>query len=72
MGPLTEKLTLYTDDALLHLPGASTFLEAALRVIDLYGSFSGVRINWAKSILFPLSHSLPPPTYSHNTPDVCY
>lgn len=63
VGPLTEKLSLYADDAFLYLPDTSASLEAALRVINLYGSFSGVRINWAKLILFPLSHSLTPPSH---------
>lgn len=56
MGPLTDKVYLYADDTLLyHL----VCLEEALRFIDEFGSFSGVRINWDKSILFPLSQAAP-------------
>lgn len=40
VGPLTEKISLYADDA-LYLPDALTSLQAALWVIDLYGSFWG-------------------------------
>lgn len=61
VGQITEKLSFYADDALLYLPGTSNSLEEALWVINRFGSFSGVRINWTKSLLFPLSRSLPPP-----------
>lgn len=62
MGPLTKKLSLYADDALLYPPDASDSLVAALEIIDQFGSFSGIRINWAKSLLFPLSQSVSSPT----------
>lgn len=63
VGPLREQICLYADDALLYLPDASNSLEETLRTIDLFGSFSGIRINWNKSILFPISQPplLPPP-----------
>lgn len=59
VGPLTERLSLYADDALLYLPDASTSLSSALEIINQYGSFSGIRINWSKSIIFSLSPGLP-------------
>lgn len=60
VGQITEKLSLYADDTLLYLPDTTASLEEALRVIDQFGSFSRVCINWTKSMLFPLSRSLPP------------
>lgn len=62
MGPLREQISLYAD-ALLYLLDASHSLEEILRIIDLFGSFSGARINWNKSVLFPISQPLllPPP-----------
>lgn len=61
--PLREQISLYADDALLYLLDASYSLEETLRIIDLFGSFSGIRINWNKSVLFPISQPplLPPP-----------
>lgn len=64
VGPLRKQISLYADDALLYLPDASDSLEEALLIIDRFGSFSGIRINWTKSILFPLtSPPLLPPSH---------
>lgn len=54
MGRLEEKLSLYVDDALLYLKDAGPSLLAALRIFDEFGLFSGIKINWSKSILFPV------------------
>lgn len=62
VGPLVERISLYADDTLLYLNDASDSLTAALRIIDEYGKFSGVKINWEKSNLFLLSNSAPPPS----------
>lgn len=59
VGPLTERLSLYADDALLYFPDASASLSVALEIINKYGFFSGIRINWTKSIIFSLS-PIPP------------
>lgn len=53
-GPLQEKVSLYADDTLLHLRDDGTSLQEALSVINRFGKFSGICINWGKSILFPL------------------
>lgn len=52
VGRLEEKLSLYADDALLYLNDPGPSLSAALTIFDMFGSFSGMRINWSKSILF--------------------
>lgn len=59
VGPLEEKLSLYTDDSLLYLADASASLKAALVQFDTFSCYSGIRINWDKSVLFPLHPSLP-------------
>lgn len=59
VGPLVEKLSLYADDSLLYLADASASLKAALAIIDKFGHFSGIKINWNKLVLFPLHPSIP-------------
>lgn len=53
MGCLEEKKSLYADDALLYLNDAGLSLQAVLWIFDEFGLFSGIKINWSKSILFP-------------------
>lgn len=53
--PLTEKVSLYADDMLLYLQDDQQSLGAALSIINQFGAFSGVRVNWDKSLLFSLS-----------------
>lgn len=48
------------DDALLYLQDAGLSLSAALEIFNKFGSISGIRINWSKSILFPLDNQTPP------------
>lgn len=59
VGPIEEKLSLYADDALLYLADASSSLQTALDLINRFGGYSGIRINWDKSVLFPLHPSTP-------------
>lgn len=54
LGKLEERLSLYADNALLYLNGVDPSLLAALHIFNTFGGNSGIRINWAKSILFPL------------------
>lgn len=54
VGSLEEKISLYADDTLLYLQDAGPSLKAALEAFDQFGQFSGIRINWGKSVLFPL------------------
>lgn len=58
VGALTEKVSLYADDTILYLADASTSLKTALAMFDYFGRFSGIRINWNKSILFPLCRAV--------------
>lgn len=63
IGPLHEKISLYADDTLLYLKDDGISLRTALSVINEFGRYSGVCINWGKSILFPLHSGTdsPPP-----------
>lgn len=54
VGCLEEKLSLYADDALLYLNDAGPSLLAVLQIFDRFGSFSGIKMNWSKSIFFPI------------------
>ncbi|XP_072012556.1 peroxisomal membrane protein PEX14 isoform X1 [Engystomops pustulosus] len=64
-GTIIEKVSLYADDTLVYLGDVGPSLESLLSLIERYGGFSGLRVNWDKSALFPLSdvgvHSLPVP-----------
>lgn len=45
---ITETFSLYMDNMLLYLEDASPSLSAALQLIQRFGKFSGLQINWAK------------------------
>ena len=45
---------MYADDALLYLQDAGGSPAAALHLFNEFGGYSEVRINWEKSLLFPL------------------
>lgn len=47
-------MSLYANDTLLYLHDARSSLRAALAIFDDFGRFSDIRINWGKSVLFPL------------------
>lgn len=53
-GTIEEKIALYADDMLLFLEDTTSSLTAAFEVIKTYGSFSGLTINWSKSVLMPI------------------
>lgn len=54
LGKLEERLSLYANDALLYLNDAGPSLLATLLIFDKFGAFSGIRIYWSKSVLFPI------------------
>lgn len=60
MGPLIEKISLYADDTLLYLADSGPSLQNALQLIERFGTFSGLKINWEKSQILPID-SFPPP-----------
>lgn len=47
VGKLEEKISLYAIDALLYLNNVGSSLLAALETFEVFGKFSGVRINWS-------------------------
>ena len=49
---------LYADDLVLYLNDAHGSLEAAMHIIELFGSYSGLKINWQKSSLMLLQPQL--------------
>lgn len=51
---LEERISLYADDALLYLNDVGPSLLAVLEAFEIFGRFSAVRINWSKSVNFPL------------------
>ncbi|CAJ0960101.1 unnamed protein product [Ranitomeya imitator] len=51
-GVIEERVALYADDILLFLADPVASLEGAIGIIERFGSVSGLRINWSKSILF--------------------
>lgn len=59
VGAIAKKISLYADASLLYLADASDSLHAALALFDTFGRFSGIRVNWNKSMIFPLCSSLP-------------
>lgn len=48
--------------ALLYLNDAGPSLTAALELFDKFGTLSGIRINWSKSVLFSLDNQAPATT----------
>lgn len=61
IGPLEEKVSLCADHTLLYLRDAVDSLLEALSVIDNFGKYLGICINWGKSIVFPLHPLAAPP-----------
>lgn len=53
-GTLHEKVALYADDLLLFLGDTSDSLSSAITLITEFGDYSGLRINWGKSVLLPV------------------
>lgn len=46
-------ISLYADDLLIFLANTDTALEGAQRLLHVFGQYSGLRVNWAKTCLFP-------------------
>lgn len=56
-GDLHEKLMLYADDMLLFLGDTSHSLIGVMAIIEQFGHFTGLTINWSKSALMMLDES---------------
>lgn len=59
---IKEKILLYADNTLLYLTDVTSSLPAALQILDLFGSYSGIKIHFGKFLLFLLhpAHPRPP------------
>ena len=55
-----EKTSLYADDMLLYLADAGSSLTSALDRISGFGVYSGFKVNWSKSVVFPFSSDYVP------------
>uniref|UniRef100_A0A803JHH5 Reverse transcriptase domain-containing protein n=1 Tax=Xenopus tropicalis TaxID=8364 RepID=A0A803JHH5_XENTR len=62
---MEDKLALYADDLLLFLADTSASLRAVLQTLSLFGSYSGLRINRAKSVILPVDPVQNPPADTH-------
>lgn len=53
-GVFEERIGLYADDMILYLADPDDSLNRELQLIDQFGKFSGLQINWSKSHILPL------------------
>lgn len=51
---IEERISLYADDTLVYLADTNESLRALLEEVTTFGDYSGFRVNWDKSSLFPL------------------
>lgn len=57
--PGEEKIAHYADDRLLFLVNTNYSLSNAISLITEFDDYSGLCMNWSKSVLFPIN-ALPP------------
>uniref|UniRef100_A0A803JYV6 Reverse transcriptase domain-containing protein n=1 Tax=Xenopus tropicalis TaxID=8364 RepID=A0A803JYV6_XENTR len=66
LGAVEERISLYADDVLLYLDSPGASLQTVLSIVIHFGYFSGLKINWDKSSIFPIDpnmdSSMFPPT----------
>lgn len=55
IGSREDRTSLYADDMLLFLSNPRIALPRAIELINVFGTFSQLTINWSKSSLMPLS-----------------
>lgn len=67
VGELEERISLYADDMLLYLGDVSSSIASAMSIIADFGIWSGLSINWDKSVLMPLD-PLPPSDFPSSVP----
>lgn len=49
-----ERIALYADDMLFFLGDKGSSLEKVMHIVEEFGNFSGLSINWEKSSLLPV------------------
>lgn len=67
LGGKEDRIGLYADDLILFIDNADTTLPRAIELIEHFGYFSGLHVNWTKSALMPLWENDWPLTY-HKLP----
>uniref|UniRef100_A0A803K2L7 Reverse transcriptase domain-containing protein n=1 Tax=Xenopus tropicalis TaxID=8364 RepID=A0A803K2L7_XENTR len=60
LGEVEERISLYADDVLLYLDSPGNSLQNVLQVVNQFGTFSGLKINWEKSSVFPIEEGIDP------------
>lgn len=58
LGDSIEQIGLYADDIILYMQDTQNTLMKAISIIDTFGQYSGLKINWQKSFLMPLNQEL--------------
>lgn len=66
----SHSISLYADDILLYLDKVPLSLPNVLDTFDAFSSLSGYRINWNKSVLFPLNGKIDMSDLTQNIPVV--
>lgn len=61
---MEELISLYADDTLVYLADSQYSLTNLLTTVTTFGDFSGFRVNWDKSIIFPLDQACTAQTHS--------
>lgn len=65
-GELSEKISLYADDALTYLDGSEQSFVSLLEVVEEFGKVSGLRVGWEKSVAFPRGPKMDYTNLSHS------
>lgn len=54
VGDLEERVSLYADDILIYLGDVLASLAPVMNIIRDFGTWSGLSINWDKSVIMPV------------------
>uniref|UniRef100_A0A803K472 Reverse transcriptase domain-containing protein n=1 Tax=Xenopus tropicalis TaxID=8364 RepID=A0A803K472_XENTR len=65
LGNTTELVSMYADDTLLYLANPHQALTSALDIINNHTIFSGLKINWSKSVILPIDTPPNPPNQTN-------
>lgn len=55
-GGSTHKILLYADDLIIYISNPDMSIPKAIELINSFGEISGYKINFNKSILFPINN----------------